>query len=245
VPCAKRDDPGGGSRSLKLRRARPYTRTMAYDPQRDGTAGASAQREHDRRKARREGEVRERHPRIGALLLALNEPPPHERRWAHGAAGEALVAQALDRKCDSEVSVLHDRAIPGSRANIDHIAVAPTGVWVIDTKRYKGKIEVAKPLFGVATLKIAGRDQSRLVAGLAKQVDRVQAVVNQLVPDAPVQGAFCFVDGDLPLLGTLRINGFPLLQRRSLVKRLNAGGPLTIDAIAALTEALIPAFPPA
>lgn len=189
--------------------------------------------------------MRERHPRIGALLLALNEPPTHERRWAHGAAGEALVAEALEHKCHPEVSVLHDRAIPGSRANIDHIAVAATGVWVIDTKRYKGKIEIAKPLFGAATLRIAGRDRTKLVTGLAKQVDHVQAVADRVLPDTPVHGAFCFVDGDLPLLGTLQINGFPLLRRRSLVKRLNARGLLTIDAIVELSEALIRAFPPA
>ena len=37
--------------------------------------------------------------------------------------------------------VLHDRAVPGGRANIDHIAVVPSGVWVIDTKHYRGRLE--------------------------------------------------------------------------------------------------------
>jgi hypothetical protein len=43
-------------------------------------------------------------------------------------------------------------------------------VYVIDTKRYRGKIEVLKPLFGKPKLKIAGRDQTKLVDGLANQV---------------------------------------------------------------------------
>jgi hypothetical protein len=51
------------------------------DPQHDsGRAGASARREHERRKARREQAVRDRHPRIASLLLALREqlsPQPH------------------------------------------------------------------------------------------------------------------------------------------------------------------------
>ena len=122
-----------------------------------GKAGASARREHDRRKQKREAGVRERHPRIGGAMLALQGAPQHESRWAHGAGGEELVAQELAKRCP-EVAVLHDRRIPGSRANIDHIAVAPTGVWVIDTKRYKGKVQVAKPLFGKPTLKVNGRD---------------------------------------------------------------------------------------
>jgi hypothetical protein len=35
--------------------------------------------------------------------------------------------------------LLHDRRIPGTRANIDHLAVTPTGVYVIDTKKYQGR----------------------------------------------------------------------------------------------------------
>ena len=221
---------------------------MVEESSTNGTAGASARREHERRKARREQAVRDKHPRIGGLLLALKEPPAHERRWAHGAGGEELVAETLERRCRPEVVVLHDRSIPGSRANIDHIAIAPSGVWVIDTKRYKGKIEVAKPLFGSAKLKVAGRDQTKLVAGLAKQVTLVEPVVAAVglgVGAVPVRGAFCFVQGDLPLLGTLRINGLPLLHRRSLPKKLNSDGPLDVAAIVALAERLARAFPPA
>ncbi len=123
---------------------------------------------------------------------------------------------ALEQRCRPEVAVLHDRRIPGSRANIDHIAITPTGVWVIDTKRYKGRIEVAKPLFGAAKLRIGGRDRTKLVAALATQVAIVEPAVASVGLGAavPVRGAFCLVHGDLPLLGTVTIAGFPLLQRR-------------------------------
>src|SRR5690349_12414256 len=40
-----------------------------------GTAGASARREFERRKARRDQRVRARHPKIGGLLLALSDEP--------------------------------------------------------------------------------------------------------------------------------------------------------------------------
>jgi hypothetical protein len=209
----------------------------------EGTAGASARREHDRRKQRREEAVRRRHPHIGGLFLAFGDKP--ERRWAHGAGGEELVAEALDKRLATDVAVLHDRGMPRSRANIDHLAVAPSGVWVVDTKRYKGKIKVAKPLFGTAKLEIDGRDRTKLVDGLAKQVDAVAAAVAELAPGTPVHGAFCFVEGELPLLGTPEIRGFPLVHRRLLAKRLNATGPLTAGAIAALATALADRFPPA
>ena len=36
--------------------------------------------------------------------------------------------------------VLHDRLRPGTTANIDHPAEPPTGVWMIDAKRYNGQV---------------------------------------------------------------------------------------------------------
>lgn len=83
--------------------------------------------------------------------------------------------------------VLHDRRIPGSSANIDHIAVAPSGVWVVDSKRYEGKVAVSKPLFGNAKLTIAGRDKTKLVDGLAKQVGLVAKRLNGDGPLTPAR----------------------------------------------------------
>jgi hypothetical protein len=215
---------------------------MAGPSDADGKAGGSAGREHERRKAKREAGVRERHPRLGGVMLALQHAPQHETRWGRGAQGEELVEQALTKRCP-HVAVLHDRRIPGSRANIDHIAIAATGVWVIDTKRYKGKVHVSKPLFDKPTLKIAGRNQNKLVDGLAKQVAHVTAAIAGLGPDVPVHGCLCFVDSDLPLLGRRSIYGFSLLSRGGLVKRLNAPGTLTADDTALLVASLAQHFP--
>jgi hypothetical protein len=43
---------------------------------------------------------------------------------------------------EERVFVLHDRRIPRTRANIDHIAVTRSGaVWAIDAKNYRGKVQ--------------------------------------------------------------------------------------------------------
>ena len=210
-----------------------------------GTAGASARREHERRRANREKRVRGKHPHIGGALLALTDDPMHENAWARGAHGEEHVAKFLAKYLKDGVVVLHDRRIPGSRANIDHIAVAPSGVWVIDSKRYKGKVAVSKPLFGTAKLSIAGRDKTKLVEGLAKQVALVEAVMRELAPGVPVRGALCFVDADLPLVGNLSFNGYPLLYPKRLAKRINADGPLAADRVRELAVAVAQRFPSA
>jgi hypothetical protein len=201
---------------------------------------------HDRRLAKRERLTRERHPHIGGLMLALGEQPTHERVWARGADGEERVGDRLVRLCPPPaVLILHDRRIPKSRANIDHIAVTPNGVWVIDSKRYKGKVAISKPLFGQARLTIAGRDQTKLVDGLARQVDLVNNQMLALEPRIPVQGALCFVDADLPLLGKLNFNGYLLLYPKQLAKRLNAPGPVSPERVQELALALAARFPKA
>jgi hypothetical protein len=56
-----------------------------------------------------------------------------------GAVGEERLGGRLIELAGESLRVLHDRRIPGSRANIDHLAVTPTGIWVIDAKKYKGR----------------------------------------------------------------------------------------------------------
>lgn len=119
------------------------------EPLERGQAGASAAREHERRRDHREQRTRERHPRVGGLLLLLRDAPQHETAWQRGAAGERAVAESLEQRVsDGSVVLLHDRRIPRSRANIDHLAVAPSGVYVIDAKNYTGKFRVERPWFG-------------------------------------------------------------------------------------------------
>jgi hypothetical protein len=38
--------------------------------------------------------------------------------------------------------VLHDLAVPGSRANRDHLVIGPGGVFVIDSKQYRGRLQL-------------------------------------------------------------------------------------------------------
>jgi Nuclease-related domain len=37
--------------------------------------------------------------------------------------------------------VFHDLAVPGSPANVDHLVIGPTGLFVIDSKQWTGSIQ--------------------------------------------------------------------------------------------------------
>jgi hypothetical protein len=74
---------------------------------------------------------------IGAVMA---RPRPDPQRWSRGAEGERATAALLERLPARKWVVLHDRRVPGSRANIDHLVVGPTGVWVVDTKALRAEV---------------------------------------------------------------------------------------------------------
>lgn len=81
-------------------------------------------------------------------------------RWRRGADGERNTALLLDALSRRRWAVMHDRALPGSRSNIDHLVVGPTGVWLVDSKSYRGGLRA-----GWRSVRVAGR---RLDTGPAR-----------------------------------------------------------------------------
>ena len=156
------------------------------------------------------------------------------------------MAKTLEaRTAGGPAILLYDRRMPGARGNIDHLAIAPTGVYVIDAKNWSGKVRVTSSLSGERKLLINGHNQTKLVDGLDRQVAAVRAVVTAIHPEVPVRGVLCFTTADLPMIGTLSMRSHSLLYRRALAKRIKAGGPLTREQIEGITRVLAAAFPPA
>ncbi|NTW38511.1 MAG: NERD domain-containing protein [Cellulomonadaceae bacterium] len=214
-----------------------------------GAAGSSARREYERRSAAREKRVRDKHPRIGGFLLAISEEPQSTTAWARGAKGEEMLGRGLDSLADKGVRLLHDRRIPRTRANIDHVAVTPSGVYVIDAKRYAGRptLRVEGGLIRPRTsrLVIGSRDGTKLVEGMHKQVGLVlDALAAAGVDDVPVHGMLCFVDADWPLIGgSFQIDGVSVLWPRKAYERLTSSGPLIPAVVDELHRGLAKAFP--
>jgi hypothetical protein len=67
-------------------------------------------------------------------------PSEQARAWRRGAAGERQTARLLDRLHRDGYQVLHDLAMPGSPANLDHLVVGPSGLFVIDSKQWTGQV---------------------------------------------------------------------------------------------------------
>jgi hypothetical protein len=69
-------------------------------------------------------------------------PSPDAIAWRRGAAGERRTARLLSPLERHGWTVLHDLTIPGSRANLDHLVIGPGGVFVIDSKQYRGRLQL-------------------------------------------------------------------------------------------------------
>jgi hypothetical protein len=225
----------------------------APDPQEEvpgGSAGASAQREYERRRARREERIRTAHPRLGGLILAVTDDPQSTTAWATGARGEQVLGRRLDALADRGVQALHDRRIPRTRANIDHLAVCARGVFVIDAKRYAGQrphLRVDGGLLRprVERLMVGTRDRTTLVESVLGQVGLVRSALDEAQHgDVPVRGVLCFVDADWPLVGgPFTVSGVEVRSDRKLAHLLVGQGPVDDAATHAVHRTLAGAFP--
>lgn len=153
------------------------------------------------------------------------------RAWAKGAEGEMVVGRAIDGV--PGVLALHDRAVPGSPANIDHIAVAPSGVYVIDAKHYMGAPQLQRLGDGsILRLRVGGTDRSGLVAGVRAQLGVVAEAVGD--PAVPARAVLCFVGADWSGGGGFVIDGVGVTSPERLADLLATPGPLGHDLIRAI-----------
>jgi hypothetical protein len=209
-----------------------------------GTPGAGARREHAKRLDRHQTRVRAAHPRLGGLILALADDPQHVRAWQTGAAGEEAFGRRLSSVSGPSLKVLHDRKLPRSAANIDHLAITTETVWVLDAKRYKGRVETrGGGLFSSRPpeLYVGGRNQTKLVAGVRRQTTAVEGVLATIqqelgLPRLPdVRGALVFTNAEFGLFSSpFGVDGVWVGWGKAACERLveETGGMLPVDAIA-------------
>jgi hypothetical protein len=200
-----------------------------------GVAGASAQREYECRHQHDRDRIAQHWGRLASVVEFLRDEPQTTTAWAKGAQGERRVARRLDTLELNGIVLMHDRKDPASRGNIDHLAVATSGVWVIDAKNLAGNVEVRNKgswLTPDRRLYVGGRDRTKLIDGLAWQVAAVRHALGDL-GGVPIHPVVCII-AEWPLLPqAFELSGVQVLWPRLLAKSINKPGPLTnIDPIA-------------
>lgn len=218
-----------------------------------GQAGASARRRYEHLHEKREKGIRDRYGRLGGVVLALSNEPQSTRAWGVGGSGEWRLGAFLESLNDDETIIaLHDRRIPGSRANIDHIVVARSGIYVIDAKNYTGQVrKVDRGGFFTQDLRlyVGRRDCSRLVAGMEKQVKAIQeafgpALIEEF--ELSITPVLCFVAAEWKLFARpFQLGGVWVEWPQSLRTRLEQEGSLQGEHVRLLASRLASALPTA
>ncbi len=216
------------------------------EPLSRGTAGGSARAENERRIKKREDRITTRFPRAGKFILAVSDDPQSTRAWETGSKGEVAIGGLLDTLAkEYDFRVLHDRLIPRSRANIDHIAVTRYGVFVIDAKNYQGVVRIVdKSGFfekSAPELYVGRRNCMKLVVGMKKQTSIVREILEGNSIDLPVLGVLAFYAAGWEtfkfLRGQMEIDGV-LINSKGLESLVSRDGFHTADEIQATARFL-------
>ena len=215
----------------------------------EGAGGASSRREYERRAGKRDVAIDEKWGtgRLGKLVRTITSEPQSTRAWEIGAWGEETLAAELASV--PGLRSLHDRRVPGTRRNIDHIVIAPAGIFVVDAKSYKGIIRVQDRGWFLRhdyRLTVGGRDRSKLADAMAWQVEAVAVALGEAGEDPlpPITSVLCFVDGDWPILTAPKeFEGVRLESERSIKKLVTRSLELEaaeIDRLAAILAMALP-----
>jgi hypothetical protein len=155
--------------------------------------------------------------------------------WRRGAQGERRTARLLASLERNGYQVFHDLAIPGSAANVDHLVVGPTGVFVIDSKRYRGQLH-----YSAGRLWHGRRPLDRTLDTLWWEATQVAGTLG-FGPDLHIYPVLCVHVARLPWLRELLVDGIPVLAASALRPALQvtrqALSPEQIELVAAQVRA--------
>lgn len=215
-----------------------------------GIGGLSAEKEYRRRVAKHDRQIEEKWGtgRIGKVAKLLATEPASTTAWAKGADGEQRLANRLDRELSDIAVVLHDRKVPKTRGNIDHLVIAPSGIWIVDAKNYSGKVE-RRDVGGWRTvdhrLFVANRDRSKLVAGMGWQTDAVRTSLEPIgMVGAPISPCLCFTNAEWPLFAKpFEIAGVRIGWAAALIDAIRSDPVVDSAAVTTLAHHLSGWFP--
>lgn len=169
----------------------------------------------------------------------------NSRNRRKGAAGEYLMDLRLHRDLTNGEVVLNDRRVPGGGGNIDHIVVAQSGVWIVDTKAWEGKLEYrgASGFFDAnERLFFKGKDCTNLVDDIYAQVIPIAELLDDR--SIPIRPALVFTNADWA--STLRLmsnkpyrhNHVAIAWPKALISEIKRSGPLGSQAISTIGRRL-------
>ncbi|WP_062460860.1 nuclease-related domain-containing protein [Demequina soli] len=183
-------------------------------------------------------EAWEREKRAGKVLPHLAralDVHTDERAWRKGAEGEEKVGAVLDRMKKRGWRILHSIPV-GENSDIDHLAIGPGGVILVNTKHHPGaKVTVTKYGVMVNGSKTDHAPQARAQAKKAYELlNAAGAEVERVVPWIAVYNG-SLLQPEMKLAG--RIPGVGVVTNHNINTNLKRLDPvLSLERVEAIYE---------
>lgn len=184
-----------------------------------------------------------------ALREAQNQ---RDQNWLRGATGEYRMDRLLHELLIDSAVVPTDRRVPGTPSNIDHIVIAPSGVWIIDSKNWTGTIRYKSASCMSANMRLFVNGEDR--------TSKVEAIYGLVIPIAQViadksvtiHPAVAFIEGEWSFASIPRLlwkkpykhGGVWISPPRILIGKINEPGPLDAQAVIRISKKLDEALKP-
>lgn len=171
---------------------------------------------------------------VAAIFIATRLPR-EALFWERGAKGERKTSDALAPLQRRDFIVLHDRRIPDGRSNIDHVAIGPQGVFVIETKYLSGDIQIINNKLFIADTERHNIVEQVYREAIATQIALGDALNRLRLTVTPI---LCIHGARIPWLDK-RVGGIALYSARE-VRHIADGpkvlGPDQIQQLAQLAD---------
>jgi hypothetical protein len=114
---------------------------------------------------------------LARFIALLGSPPGWIENYQRGAWGEQRTTAVLAPLLDEGWTVIHD--LPRTKSNLDHVLIGPGGVFVLDTKSFRGTTEARRDTLAITCA--PGRVPDYKSDKLARSARAQGAELNQIL----------------------------------------------------------------
>lgn len=138
---------------------------------------------------------------VGIILVIISLLGIYLLSWGNrklgnylkGARGEEWVAKQLSF-LNSSYSIFHGIRLNDGNSNFDHIVVGPTGIFIVETKNWSGKVTFDQGKVFIDGKKLSSSPIQQVKSGAA---DLFSFFENEGLKNVPIKNVICFLGADL------------------------------------------------
>jgi hypothetical protein len=159
--------------------------------------------------------------------------------WGRSTIRERRLGALLDRELAPIGAVLHGCRLPDAKHRIDHLVVAPTGIWTVLADHSVGPVSTSGRVDD-RRVRLGDQDQGSRLTAAAFAAERVRHLLVPIGFDwVDVSATLCFTNAKWGLVAReIEVGDVRVTWGRALVDRVATPGPILVKDARAIAAAL-------